>query len=71
MSTSGTANRFTISEGPALKNVRLPGLPGSAEFMAAYQAALGGVITQPQIGASRTKPGSLNALIVGSVPHLP
>jgi integrase len=65
MSTSGTANRFTISEGPALKNVRLPGLPGSAEFMAAYQAALGGVITQPQIGASRTKPGSLNALIVG------
>jgi integrase len=41
---------------------RLPGLPGSAEFMAAYQAALA-VPTHP-IGAARTKPGSLNAALV-------
>lgn len=43
------------------KKVPLPGLPGSEEFMAAYQAALS---TQPaDIGASRTKPGSMDALI--------
>jgi hypothetical protein len=40
---------------------RLPGLPGSLEFMAAYQAALGG---QPEpIGAGRSKPGSVAAAI--------
>jgi len=44
------------------KKIALPGLPGSAEFMAAYQAALDR--SQPiEIGASRTKPGSVNALI--------
>jgi len=43
----------------------LPGLPGSEEFMAAYQAALGGQsLPRPMIGASRTKAGSLNALVV-------
>jgi hypothetical protein len=43
--------------------VRLPGLPGSPEFMRAYEAALG---TAPvPIGASRSKPGSVAAAIVG------
>jgi hypothetical protein len=41
--------------------VRLPGLPGSADFMAAYQAALAGPRTA--IGASRTKPGSVSAVV--------
>jgi integrase len=43
--------------------VRLPGLPGSAEFNRTYEAACGGA-PEP-IGASRCKPGS-----VGSVKHL-
>ena len=38
----------------------LPGLPGSPDFMRAYEAALGG--QSLQIGASRTKPGSIDAL---------
>jgi integrase len=44
------------------KKVRLPGLPWSPEFMAAYEEALAG---QPiQIGASRTRPGTMRALSV-------
>jgi integrase len=45
------------------KEVTLPGLPGSAGFMAAYEAALG----QPmaEIAAKRTRAGSINAAIVG------
>lgn len=48
---------------PGFKSVPLPGLPGSFEFMDAYQAALAkapGV----EIGASRTVSGTFNALIV-------
>jgi hypothetical protein len=46
------------------KSVRLPGLPGSPEFMAACQAALAGA-TAPriEIGAGRTKPGSVAAAV--------
>ncbi len=45
--------------------IRLPGLPGSAEFMAAYQAALTGATeVEIEIGASRTAPGTINAAIV-------
>jgi integrase len=47
---------------PGQKAKTLPGLPGSEEFMAAYQAALAqrpGV----QIGADQTKAGTFNALI--------
>jgi integrase len=47
------------------KAVRLPGHPGSAEFMTAYQAAFDGMAGPPLIGASRTKPGTVNAAIVG------
>jgi hypothetical protein len=48
---------------PGYKRVRLPGLPGSREFMLAYQDAL----DQPQIaiGAKRTKVGTANAALVG------
>ena len=45
------------------KRIPLPGLPGSAEFMEAYQAALAGV-PRPEIGAGRTIPGTVNAAIV-------
>jgi integrase len=47
---------------PGFPRTRLPGLPGSPEFMSAYQAALA-VPTAP-IGAKRTKPGSLDAALV-------
>jgi len=48
---------------PGFKSVPLPGLPWSPQFMEAYEAALSG---QPlQIGASRTKPGTVAAAIIG------
>lgn len=50
---------------PGAQRVVLPGLPGSAEFMGAYQAALAGK-TAParQIGLERTQAGTISALIV-------
>ncbi len=50
---------------PGFKSVSLPGLPGSEEFIAAYQAALAGQAPAPAIGASRTRPGTINAAVVG------
>jgi hypothetical protein len=47
------------------KRIPLPGLPGSEQFMAAYQIALAGDESKLEIGASRTKPGTVNAAIVG------
>jgi integrase len=41
--------------------VRLPGLPWSPSFMAAYEAALAGPRTA--IGAGRSKPGSVSAVV--------
>ena len=41
--------------------VRLPGLPWSPSFMAAYEAALTGPRTA--IGAGRIKPGSVGAVV--------
>src|SRR5215471_12262403 len=41
--------------------VPLPGLPGSMEFMTAYQVALSGARTA--IGAGRVKPGSVAAVV--------
>lgn len=48
---------------PGFPRKRLPGLRGSREFMAAYQDAL----DQPQIqiGAKRTRAGTVSAAIVG------
>jgi integrase len=47
---------------PGFKRFMLPGLPGSAEFMDAYQAALAG--ESMEIGVSRVKAGTFDALIV-------
>jgi integrase len=41
--------------------VRLPGMPGSSEFMLAYHAALD--VPESPIGAARNKPGSLSATV--------
>jgi integrase len=46
------------------KRVALPGLPHTTEFMNAYQAALGAE-HRTEIGAGRTSPGSINALVIG------
>jgi integrase len=49
------------------KAIPLPGIPGSEEFMAAYQTALGAAPPVPaplDIGASRTQPGTIDALVV-------
>src|SRR5262249_32298522 len=45
------------------KRIPLPGLPGSEEFMRAYQAALSQAAPL-EVGASRTAPGTIDALIV-------
>jgi integrase len=50
---------------PGFKRIALPGTPGSDEFMAAYQLALAGQPARIEIGAGRTKPGTVNAAIVG------
>lgn len=59
----GTARHYFRR--PGFVTAALPGLPGSREFMDAYQAALAGE-TAPlrQIGIERTKAGSFSALIV-------
>jgi integrase len=49
---------------PGRKRVALPGLPWSPEFMAAREQAMNGEWAAPEIGASRTKPGTVNAAIV-------
>jgi integrase len=41
--------------------VRLPGLPWSPSFMAAYEAAMSG--PRPAIGAGRIRPGSVSAVV--------
>ena len=49
---------------PGFKQIPLPGAPGSDEFMTAYQLALAGQSPPAQIGARRTRPGSVDAAIV-------
>ena len=48
------------------KAIPLPGLPGSEAFMEAYQMTLAAIpdTDRPEIGASRTEPGTISALIV-------
>jgi integrase len=47
------------------KTISLPGLPWSPEFMAVYEVAMGGESApRVEIGASRTNPGTINALVV-------
>jgi integrase len=49
-----------------MSTIPLPGRPGSEEFMAAYAMALAGMseAAKQEIGASRTAPGTIDALIV-------
>jgi integrase len=46
------------------KKVRLPGLPWSPEFMAAYQEAIEGA-PRLEIGAPRSRPGTVAAAVAG------
>jgi hypothetical protein len=50
---------------PGFKRIALIGVPGSDEFMTAYQLALAGQPARIEIGAGRTKPGTVNAAAVG------
>ena len=47
-----------------MQAIPLPGIPGSEEFMAAYSMALAMIPGIAEIGASRTSPGTINALAV-------
>src|SRR6516164_1184436 len=47
-----------------MKAIPLPGLPGSVEFMAAYSMALATIPDTAEISASRTTPGTINALAI-------
>jgi integrase len=52
---------FRYFRRPGFKRARLPGLPGSAEFNRAYEAALA---AQPaEVGAGRAKPGTVSSAI--------
>jgi len=55
---AGTVRRYFRKRG--CKAVALPGVPGSSEFMAAYQAAMGTPLERP----ARQGPGTVAALIV-------
>jgi hypothetical protein len=46
------------------KNVALPGLPWSPTFMAAYETALNHHDGESELGASRTKAGTVNAALI-------
>jgi hypothetical protein len=46
------------------KQLPLPGLPWSREFMEAYERALQEDWTAPELGASRTVPGTVNAALI-------
>jgi integrase len=48
---------------PGFKQILLSGVPGSDEFMEAYRAALAGQVPRIDIGAGRSKRGSIDALI--------
>jgi hypothetical protein len=49
---------------PGFKRVPLPGLPGSVEFMSAYQGALDNAPElKIEIGADRSIPGTINVAI--------
>src|SRR3954468_4716054 len=47
-----------------MESIPLPGIPGSEEFMAAYSMALAMIPDIAEIGASRTSPGTINALAI-------
>src|SRR5260370_30216799 len=45
---------------PGMPKVRLHGIPGSPDFMAAYAAAKSGEVSAPSIGAKRTVDGTVS-----------
>lgn len=49
---------------PGFDRVALPGLPWSPEFMAAYEAATKGGVQAEGVGAAKTSPGTVAALVV-------
>lgn len=49
---------------PGAPKIRLRGLPGSPEFMAAYEAAKAGEAPKLELGATKTLPGSVNAALI-------
>ena len=51
---------FRRGKGP---RIALPGLPGSSEFMAAYQAALDGHVSAPRTTRQRGAPGTFDNLV--------
>ena len=54
--------RYYYFRKPGCARIRLPGLPGSAEFNDAYAAALATSAPQTTIGAERNAPGTVAAL---------
>jgi integrase len=57
--------RYYFRRGRTGKAIPLPGIPGDEQFMSAYHAALASTSNTPaEIGAARTAPGSVDALIV-------
>lgn len=50
---------------PGRKKVPLSGTPGTDAFLAAYTAAISGEAPRVEIGAARTKPGTVNAAVAG------
>jgi integrase len=49
---------------PGRKRVPLKGAPGTDEFMEIYRAALAGEAPRVEIGAARTRPGTINAAVI-------
>jgi integrase len=57
--------RYYFRRGRTGKAIPLPGIPGDEQFMSAYHAALASTSNAPvEIGAGRTAPGTIDALIV-------
>lgn len=56
--------RFYLRRPGHRKRLPLPGLPWSPEFMAAYETGMNSEWSAPEIGASRTIPGTVNSAIV-------
>ena len=55
--------RYYYFRRPGCARVRLPGLPGSAEFMESYQAALAASAPRGDIGKGRVAAGTVAALV--------
>jgi integrase len=52
---------------PGCARIKLPGLPGSEAFMSAYQAALDAGAAPLSIGAKRSVPGTIAALVAAYI----